>query len=88
MLAALSVSVSLAAQQPVPYEYFPLDNGLRVFLIEDHDTPVVTVNVWYNVGSRNERPGRSGFAHLFEHMMFQGSANADKGAHMQLIERA
>jgi predicted Zn-dependent peptidase len=50
--------------------------------------PVVTVDVWYDVGSRNERPGRSGFAHLFEHMMFQGSANVAKGEHMQLVERA
>jgi predicted Zn-dependent peptidase len=49
---------------------------------------VVTVNVWYDVGSRNERASRTGFAHLFEHMMFQGSANVEKGAHFQLIERA
>ena len=78
----------LAAQQPIQYQQYALDNGLRVFLVEDHDTPIVTVDIWYNVGSRNERPGRSGFAHLFEHMMFQGSANAPKGLHSQLIERA
>ncbi len=57
------------------YEEFKLDNGLRVILHEDHSTPIVAVNVWYHVGSKNEVPGRTGFAHLFEHMMFQGSEN-------------
>ena len=56
-----------------------LDNGLRVILAVDHSAPVVAVNVIYNVGSRDERPGRTGFAHLFEHMMFQGSENVGKG---------
>jgi len=78
----------LAAQAPVEFEQYTLSNGLRVILAPDPAASVVTVNVWYNVGSRNERPGRSGFAHLFEHMMFQGSANVDKGEHMQFIERA
>ncbi|MGI9626170.1 MAG: M16 family metallopeptidase, partial [Longimicrobiales bacterium] len=55
-------------------ETYELDNGLRVVLAPDHSTPVVGVNLWYNVGSRNEREGKTGFAHLFEHMMFQGSA--------------
>src|SRR6202034_3024295 len=58
-----------------------LDNGLRVILVPDHSAPVYAINVTYNVGSRNERPGRTGFAHLFEHMMFQGSANVGKGEH-------
>jgi len=79
---------TLAAQAPVQYEHYTLDNGLDVYLVPDRTVPVVTVNVWYNVGSRNERTGRSGFAHLFEHMMFQGSANVAKGEHFQLIERA
>ena len=65
-----------------------LPNGLTVILAEDHSAQVVAVDVWYDVGSRNERPGRSGFAHLFEHMMFQGSANVGKGEHFQLLERA
>lgn len=77
-----------AAQQRYAFETYTLPNGLRVILAEDHSATVVAVNVWYDVGSRNERPGRSGFAHLFEHMMFQGSANVRKGEHMQLIERA
>src|SRR5580692_6202429 len=58
-----------------------LDNGLRVVLVPDHTAPVYAIDVAYNVGSRNERPGRTGFAHLFEHMMFQGSANVGKGEH-------
>jgi zinc protease len=58
-----------------------LENGLRVILIEDHSAPVYSIDVCYSVGSRNERPGRTGFAHLFEHMMFQGSENVGKGEH-------
>jgi zinc protease len=72
----------------ITYETFTLPNGLRVIYSEDHSTPVVTVDVWYNTGSRNERPGRSGFAHLFEHMMFQGSAHVKKAEHFQLVQRA
>jgi predicted Zn-dependent peptidase len=77
----------LTAQAPVQFEHYTLDNGLDVYLVPERTVPVVTVNVWYNVGSRNERQGRSGFAHLFEHMMFQGSANVGKGEHFQLVER-
>jgi zinc protease len=62
-----------------------LDNGLRVILAADHSAPVYAIDVCYNVGSRNERPGRTGFAHLFEHMMFQGSENVGKGEHFTLI---
>src|SRR6202034_3172886 len=62
-----------------------LDNGLRVILVPDHSAPVYAINVTYNVGSRNEHPGRTGFAHLFEHMMFQGSANVGKGEHFILV---
>ena len=82
---------TLAAQTPagrIAFEQFTLPNGLHVIYSEDHSTPVVSVDVWYAVGSRNERPGRSGFAHLFEHMMFQGSAHIKKSEHNQLIERA
>jgi len=71
----------------VPFEQFTLSNGLRVIYSEDRSTPIVTVNLWYEVGSRNERAGRSGFAHLFEHMMFQGSAHVKKAEHNQLLER-
>ena len=62
---------------PIRYTEFKLPNGLRVILHEDHSTPIVAVNVWYHVGSKNEVPGKTGFAHLFEHMMFQGSKNYD-----------
>ncbi|MFM8567678.1 MAG: M16 family metallopeptidase, partial [Gemmatimonadota bacterium] len=81
---------ALAAQAPAPVkvETFTLPNGLTVHVVEDHSAQVVAVNVWYDVGSRNERPGRTGFAHLFEHMMFQGSANVKKAEHFQFIERA
>jgi len=72
----------------VPVERHRLSNGLRVTLSRDPSTPVVGVNLWYAVGSRNERPGRTGFAHLFEHMMFQGSANVPKNRHFDLVEQA
>src|SRR5258706_11982590 len=62
-----------------------LANGLRVITVEDHSSPVIAVNVTYNVGSRNEQPKRTGFAHLFEHMMFQGSENVGKSEHFMLV---
>jgi predicted Zn-dependent peptidase len=71
-----------------PIEQFTLNNGLRVVLNQDHSVPVVSVAVYYDVGSRNERAGRTGFAHLFEHMMFQGSENVPKAAHFQYISNA
>jgi predicted Zn-dependent peptidase len=73
---------------PIRTERYQLANGLTVILAPDKAAQVVAVDVWYDVGSRNERPGRTGFAHLFEHMMFQGSANVKKGEHFQLVERA
>jgi predicted Zn-dependent peptidase len=85
----LSFAVTAAAQGSKPVRValtdVRLDNGLRVILVEDHSAPVVSLCVTYNVGSRNERPGRTGFAHLFEHMMFQGSENVGKGEHFLLI---
>lgn len=86
----LAAALPLSAQDPAPIriESFTLANGLRVHVVEDRSVQVAAVNVWYDVGSRNERPGRTGFAHLFEHMMFQGSANVGKAEHGQLIERA
>ena len=73
---------------PLPIEQFQLSNGLRVVLSPDDSIPVVSVAVYYDVGSRNEREGRSGFAHLFEHMMFQGSENVGKTEHFQYIMKA
>ncbi|HEX6407326.1 MAG TPA: pitrilysin family protein [Gemmatimonadales bacterium] len=62
----------------IPFQRFVLPNGLTLLVHEDHKAPIVAVNVWYHVGSKNERPGRTGFAHLFEHLMFNGSENYDK----------
>jgi zinc protease len=73
--AALAGTSLSAAKVDIPYEEFRLDNGLRVIVHEDHKAPIVAVNLWYHVGSKNELPGRTGFAHLFEHLMFQGSEN-------------
>jgi zinc protease len=69
----------------VEFRDVKLDNGLRVILVPDHSAPVYGIDVCYNVGSRNERPGRTGFAHLFEHMMFEGSENVAKGEHFVLV---
>ncbi len=73
---------------PVKIEQYKLENGLRVVLNQDQTAPVVAVAVYYDVGSRNEREGRTGFAHLFEHMMFQGSENVPKAAHFQFVSNA
>ncbi len=72
----------------IPVSTHRLSNGLRVVLSEDHSTPIVAVNLWYHVGSANERAGRTGFAHLFEHMLFQGSANVEANEHFELVQRA
>ena len=72
----------------IPIDSYRLANGLLVTLSEDHSAPIVAVNLWYHVGSANERPGRTGFAHLFEHMLFQGSANVKANEHFEIIQRA
>lgn len=72
----------------LPIATHTLANGLRVVLSEDHATPVVAVNLWYHVGSANERAGRTGFAHLFEHMLFQGSEHVAANEHFELVQRA
>ena len=87
----LALSVSLQAQnQPkplqIPIQQHKLDNGLRIVLSEDHSAPTYAISVTYNVGSHDEKPGRTGFAHLFEHMMYQGSQNVGKGEHMILVD--
>jgi predicted Zn-dependent peptidase len=70
----------------IAFQEFKLKNGLRVLLAEDHHAPTFSICVTYNVGSRNEQPGRTGFAHLFEHMLFQGSENVGKGEHFIVIQ--
>jgi zinc protease len=78
LLIAWSVALPAVAQQPdIPFTEFALRNGLRVIVHEDHKAPIVAVTVWYHVGSKNEVPGKTGFAHLFEHLMFNGSENHD-----------
>ena len=92
VLLLLLSAIPLAAQSPamlqVPYRQFRLANGLNVILHQDKSVPVVAVNVWYHVGSANERPGRTGFAHLFEHLMFEGSKNVKEGEFDNLLEAA
>lgn len=90
LLLLSTTAASAAAQDParLQLESYQLPNGLSVVLAQDNSAQVVAVNVWYDVGSRNERPGLTGFAHLFEHMMFMGSGNVETGQHMALIEGA
>jgi zinc protease len=84
-----SQAASIAASKiEVKYSQFTLPNGLRVILHEDHSVPMVTVNMWYHVGSGRERPGRTGFAHLFEHLMFMGSGHVKPGEFDQSLEAA
>ena len=89
LLGGLLMSATLAAtaQQPgVPFDRYSLDNGLTVILQEDHSAPVAAVLVMYHVGSKNEKPGRTGFAHLFEHVMFKGSEHVADGEHFRLLQ--
>jgi predicted Zn-dependent peptidase len=88
--ALLCAGAALAVPKGAPtvhvnFKETKLKNGLRVITVEDHSAPVIAISITYNVGSRNERPGRTGFAHLFEHMMFKGSENVGTGEHFYLI---
>src|SRR3954469_13543393 len=87
LIAAAAVQHSSAASRPPKFQYqiATLPNGLTVVLSEDHSTPIVHLNLTYHVGSKNEKPGRTGFAHLFEHLMFKGSKNVEPEAHTSLI---
>jgi zinc protease len=87
LLAGFEYAPLDAAVRPpkLQYQATVLSNGLRVILSEDHSTPIVHLAVWYHVGSKNERAGRTGFAHLFEHMMFKGSKNVEPEAHTSII---
>jgi zinc protease len=86
--AEMWAMTSAPATLRYPIEQHRLDNGLRVIASRDHVAPSVAVNLWYGVGSRHEEPGRTGFAHLFEHVMFQGSAHVPSGHHMALMQAA
>ena len=72
----------------IEYEKFILDNGLEVVLYQNDAFPTVSVNIWYKVGSANEKPNKTGFAHLFEHMMFQGSEHIEKEMHFKYVQEA
>ncbi len=92
LVAGLACVLGVAAAAPAAtrppkfdYKLVTLDNGLNVILLEDHSTPIVHLQLWYHVGSRDERKGRTGFAHLFEHMMFKGSKNVESEAHPSMI---
>ena len=87
LLALLAAPLAAQTAVDIPYQRFTLPNGLTVLVHEDHKAPIVAVNVWYHVGSKNERPGRTGFAHLFEHLMFNGSEHYDK-EFQEPLERA
>ena len=76
-LILLAFNVAAASDIDIDYTEFTLDNGLRLIVHEDHKAPIVAVNIWYHVGSKNEKAGKTGFAHLFEHLMFNGSENYD-----------
>ncbi len=86
LLAAVMGVGAHAGEIEICYEKFVLDNGLTLLVHEDHKAPIVAVNIWYHVGSKNEKPGKTGFAHLFEHLMFNGSENYDDD-YFQAMER-
>ncbi len=88
LAAALPPARAAAQTLRIPYRSFTLPNGLTVFVHEDHSVPIVTVNTWYHVGSADERVGRTGFAHLFEHLMFMGSQHVPTGEFDKLLEAA
>ncbi len=90
-ISAQAPSAQAPRRSDVPniaFEKYTLPNGLEVILSEDHRLPLVAVNVWYHVGPANEEPGRTGFAHLFEHMMFKGSKHVPGDTHFKLVEGA
>src|SRR6185437_624418 len=83
-----TASTRTIAAPRLPLEKYRLKNGLEVILLEDHRLPLTAVNLWYHVGPANEEPGRTGFAHLFEHMMFQGSKHVASDTHFKILESA
>jgi len=86
LISAIAFCAFASAQNiDIPYQKFVLDNGLTLIVHEDHKAPIVAVNFWYHVGSKNEKPGKTGFAHLFEHLMFGGSEHA-KGSYIQAFD--
>ena len=82
------VAPAVAQKRAINYTEFDLPNGLHVIIHEDHATPIVAVSVMYHVGSKNEDPSRRGFAHFFEHLLFEGSANIKRGEFSKIVENA
>ena len=87
-IALLVTTMSWAQGEPIAFEKFELENGLKVILHEDHSTPIVAVSVMYHVGSKNENPERTGFAHFFEHLLFEGSENIERGEFASYVQNA
>ena len=83
----VSMHTSTAEQIKLDLKEHRLKNGLRLIMNEDHSSPIISVQVWYNVGSINERPGITGISHLFEHMMFKGSKNVEPEEHSRIIQQ-
>ncbi len=81
-----SIAIAAQAQNKIEFEQYKLKNGLNVILHEDHSTPIVAVTVLYHVGSKNEDPNRTGFAHFFEHLLFEGSENIKRGEYMKIVQ--
>jgi len=88
VLAAFLAFQPKQASAAIPFTEYTLPNGLHVILHEDHSTPIVAVSVMYHVGSKNEDPQRTGFAHFFEHLLFEGSDNIGRGEYMKFIQAA
>src|SRR5690554_5730287 len=86
LTAVFGFSISVNAQNRIEFKEFKLDNGLTVILHQDNSTPIVAVNITYHVGSKNERPERTGFAHFFEHLLFEGTKNIGRGEYMKKVE--
>ena len=88
LCVAMMLSVASAQDLSIEYETYTLDNDLDVILHQDKSTPIVTVGVMYHVGSKNENPDRTGFAHFFEHLLFEGSENIDRGEFPEYVQNA
>ncbi|MBZ0099891.1 MAG: insulinase family protein, partial [Taibaiella sp.] len=88
LMGAGLLTQDAAAKGNIKYTEYDLPNGLHIILHEDHSTPIVAVSVMYHVGSKNEHPERTGFAHFFEHLLFEGSENIERGEFMKLVQSA
>src|SRR5690606_15907815 len=88
ILLTVFLGWSVMAQNKIEFKEFTLDNGLHVIMHKDNTTPIVVTSVLYHVGSKNENPERTGFAHFFEHLLFEGTENIESGQYMKIVEAA